>query len=160
MFSQFNIQRKRFFKLKQSSFIAQKLLLYSWKFTHILVIAFTVKGAYAFESKSDFIRQALRHKDQLTWEVKNSLPLRQEWENKLNQELIYLDPEIKETMRKDDPYEKIQIALNLAREWGAKHKDKKIIVISLVGLTDSENKKPLNDDFFVPVAVLLFFRPK
>ncbi len=152
MFSQFRIKKKRFFKIKSS-------FLIGWKLAHILVIAFTVKGVYAFESKSDLIRQALRHKDQLSWEVENSLPIKKEWENKLDKELIYLDPEIK-SLESSDPYAKIQIALELSHKWGKNHPDKKIVVISLIGVTDSSNKKPLNDDFFVPVAVLVFFQPK
>gem|GEM_PF-4833315 len=128
---------------------------------NILVIALTIKGAIAFESKSDPLRQVLRHRDQLDSRVLDALPgsLQQRLlEKELKLETIRLPAEKVED-KKTGLFFKLELAFEQALKWMAANKDKEVDTISIVGVTRSEKGTPiLRDKTFLPATLVIFYK--
>jgi len=125
----------------------------------ILVVAFTVKG-FAFESKSDNIRQVLRQQ-KLTSAVICDKPL----PGGLKRHDIFIAPSLAESNNLSYP-EAVESIIVQSLVWIEQNKrDKKVFTILIPGLMDDSSpepsgSQPASQENFTPLGGIILYKEK
>lgn|GEM_PF-4306059 len=131
-----------------------------FKLMPILVIAFTVESTFAFEGKSDFLRQALRQErlEKLIHKIREDLRI----SGDIKEEFIF--PDIPKNLPTEDHY---KLVYEASRHWQSDNRDKKILFALYIGAAffpgidpEGEKKISLEDESFNPSFVVVFFSEK